>query len=299
MSLHHWRTPLYSHERANPPRSSYVTAGEKPLFSVEIVEESEHDVNTNDEMLRSFHQDYDTEAYDASTYSSNSSLMPHYYHLKEEIPQAVDFHSASHLPSVFVSPSLHQEFEQVIEDPMQFSAVDYSSGLSFPLGISPEDGNVFMPNPFKFGCEHDKVPLGQSNLQMDNLLSATPTNTTIYALTASDDTSSPSDRGMSRATRIQSSLDILRAGRISPVEFLTEVLDVTNPRSAQFRGKLYSKTNKRLDDLLDKIIEDPMGEMMIEDWFRKYDSRKKDATCEKENILSGLGSGNAQYYRRY
>ncbi|KAJ3864064.1 hypothetical protein EV359DRAFT_64307 [Lentinula novae-zelandiae] len=304
MSLHHWRTPLYSHERAAPSRSSYVTAGEKPLFSILNTEDLEHrhcdGIEANDELWRSFRRDHSTESFNSDTYSSNSSFTlhdnPHKGESEEEVP-SVGFKNASNLPSsAFISPtsSLHQVFEQTLESSMQSTLIDYPPGFFFSLGIGPEDGTMFMHDPFKFDYEHDKIPLSQDNLQMVNADSATSANsTTLHNSTAPDDSASlslnratstvpddsasfslPSERGMSRAIRIQSSLDILRTGRISPVEFLTELLDVTNPRSAQFRGKLYSKTNKRVDDLLDKIVEDPMGEAMIEDWFRRYGSRK-------------------------
>ncbi|KAJ4463979.1 hypothetical protein C8J55DRAFT_494091 [Lentinula edodes] len=304
MSLHHWRAPLYSHERAAPSRSSYVTAGEQPLFSILTTEDLEHrhcdGIEANDELWRSFRRDHSTESYNSDAYSSNSSFTlhdnPHKGESEEEVP-SVGFKNASNLPpSAFISPtsSLHQVFEQTLESSMQSTLIDYPSGFFFSLGIGPEDGTMFMHDPFKFDYEHDKIPLGQDNLQMVNADSATSANsTTAHNSTAPDDSASPSlkratftapddsasfslpsERGMSRAIRIQSSLDILRTGRISPVEFLTELLDVTNPRSAQFRGKLYSKTNKRVDDLLDKIVEDPMGEAMIEDWFRRYGSRK-------------------------
>ncbi|KAJ3811684.1 hypothetical protein F5876DRAFT_75571 [Lentinula aff. lateritia] len=338
MSLHHWRTPLYSHERAAPSRSSYVTAGEKPLFSILTTEDLEHGhcdgIEANDELWRSFRRDDRTESYNSDTYSSNSSFTLHDNPHKgesEEMP-SVGFENASNIPSsAFISPasSLHQVLEQTLESSMQSTLIDYPSGFFLSLGIGPEDGTMFMHDPFKFDYEHDKIPLSQDNLQIVNADSATSTNsTTIDNFTAPDDSASlslnratstnftihnstapddsasfslPSERGMSRAIRIQSSLDILRTGRISPVEFLTELLDVTNPRSAQFRGKLYSKTNKRVDDLLDKIVEDPMGEAMIEDWFRRYGSRKRDSassiSCGKENILPGTGLGNAQYYR--
>ncbi|KAF8828208.1 hypothetical protein HHX47_DHR4000903 [Lentinula edodes] len=312
MSLHHWRTPLYSHERAAPSRSSYVTAGEKPLFSILTTEDLEHrhcdGIEANDELWRSFRRDHSTESYNSDTYSSNSSFTLHdNYHKgesEEEMPP-IGFENASNLPSsAFISPtsSLHQVFEQTLESSMQSTLIDYPSGFFFSLGIGPEDDTMFMHDPFKFDYAQDKIPLGQDNLQMVNEDSAISTNsTTVHNSTAPDDSASlslnratsanfnihnstapddsasfslPSERGMSRAIRIQSSLDILRTGRISPVEFLTELLDVTNPRSAQFRGKLYSKTNKRVDDLLDKIVEDPMGEAMIEDWFRRYGLRK-------------------------
>ncbi|KAJ4479869.1 hypothetical protein C8R41DRAFT_498699 [Lentinula lateritia] len=304
MSLHHWRTPLYSHERAAPSRSSYVTAGEKPLFSILNTEDLEHrhcdGIEANDELWRSFRRDHSTESFNSDTYSSNSSFTlhdnPYKGESEEEVP-SVGFKNASNLPSsAVISPtsSLHQVFEQTLESSMQSTLIDYPSGFFFSLDIGPEDGTMFMHDPFKFDYEHDKIPLSQDNLQMVNADSATSANsTTLHNSTAPDDSASlslnratstvpddsasfslPSERGMSRAIRIQSSLDILRTGRISPVEFLTELLDVTNPRSAQFRGKLYSKTNKRVDDLLDKIVEDPMGEAMIEDWFRRYGSRK-------------------------
>ncbi|KAJ3992374.1 hypothetical protein F5050DRAFT_1811554 [Lentinula boryana] len=307
MSLHHWRTPLYSHERAAPSRSSYVTAGEKPLFSVSTAEELEQkqcgNIDPSHTLLLPCPQDQNTEASTMSPRYSGSMTLLHHFPFKDEteVNSTVGFCSAPLSSSVFLSPaSLHQEFDEPMQGPMQVDPIDHPFGITFPLGVVPEDVTVFMPDPFKFESdyEHDKTPL---SLQLADLVSVIPTNSLVCSSTASEDfASSPSERGISRTNRIQSSLDILRAGRISPVEFLTEVLDVTNPRSAQFRGKLYSKTNKRLDDLLDKIVEDPMGEAMVEDWFRRHGSRKRDSTTltagGKENVLYNMGN---QYYHRH
>ncbi|KAJ3980079.1 hypothetical protein F5890DRAFT_787659 [Lentinula detonsa] len=305
MSLHHWRTPLYSHERAAPSRSSYVTAGEKPLFSVSTAEEPEQQICGNIDpsrtLLLPYPQDQNTETSTASPRHSGSMTLLQHYPFEDvtEVNSTVGFCSAPLSSSVFIS-SLHQEFEEPMGGHMQVDPIDHSFGISFPTGVVPEDAIVFMPDPFKLESDygHDKTPL---SLQLADLVSVIPTNPLVCSSTASEDlASSPSERGMSRTNRIQSSLDILRAGRISPVEFLTEVLDVTNPRSAQFRGKLYSKTNKRLDDLLDKIVEDPMGEAMVEDWFRRHGPKKRDSTTltagGKENVLYKMGN---QYYHRH
>ncbi|KAJ3774309.1 hypothetical protein FB446DRAFT_729596 [Lentinula raphanica] len=301
--------PTSSHERAAPSRSSYVTADENPTFSVSTEEYDDQCENfqaqdTGSEELLPTPQDHDTEAINSFHLCSESlawlSRSPQGDTVLEDPTGLGD---ASHLSSSseFISPiSLQQEFEQPMQVPMPLQLIDYSCGLSF--GFVPENDDAFIPNPFTLDYEHEHDKTSESlDMPMTNLDSATPTNANFCDPTASEDLnlSLSVERGMSRTNRIQLSLDILRAGRISPVEFLTEMLDVTNPRSAQYRGKLYSRNNKRLDDLLDKIVEDPMGEVMVQDWFRRHSSRKRSFASStaggKENVLPQTGS---QYYHR-
>ncbi|KAF5390003.1 hypothetical protein D9757_003858 [Collybiopsis confluens] len=111
-----------------------------------------------------------------------------------------------------------------------------------------------------------------------------------------------SSRGLSRSARIEASLNILRDGRINPVDFLAELIDVTNPKSAHTRGKLYSEKDKRLDRLLDKIILDPKGEAKVGDWFRRHALRKSNTptldVVEKENHSPRKGE-TSRLYRPY
>lgn len=77
---------------------------------------------------------------------------------------------------------------------------------------------------------------------------------------------------VSKKETICNILDTLRNAKMSPIQFLTAVLDETDQEYIYFRDAFYTehKSSQRLANFLDVVWESPKGCHMLKDWMRPH-----------------------------
>jgi hypothetical protein len=82
-------------------------------------------------------------------------------------------------------------------------------------------------------------------------------------------------------------IKFLRAGRLSPMDLLSSVLDPRNQVDG-FRAQLFATGDNRLADLLNLVMEDPKGKGKVVDWMRPH---AVDIVCEDiDNEMKDLSA---------
>jgi hypothetical protein len=77
-------------------------------------------------------------------------------------------------------------------------------------------------------------------------------------------------RRMTRPQRVKVALAFLRDGRLSPVDFLIDILDSRRDEFGGYRDGLYKENSTRLGDLMDVIMSDPKGKRKLEEWMELH-----------------------------
>ncbi|KIK70214.1 hypothetical protein GYMLUDRAFT_34705, partial [Collybiopsis luxurians FD-317 M1] len=285
MSQHDWRIPDYKHELASPSLSNSIDSRNSPLFSVWTAEQQAEKIDHDDD-------DLDTPGDDSLVLDTTGEEHSNPFEPSSENPEISLFQDTVSPLLLSTQPTFLQPIPEISTQPAPFGF------LTFPMEtLIAEDYQIALdPQPRNNPLEHNQIFTTQSSPLIDGSSTVHDESVTSYTPNAK----LSSSRGMTRSDRIETSLNILRQGRINPVEFLMELVDVRNPKSAHFRGKLYSKMDKRLDELLDKIVQDPKGKAAIEDWFCKRSLRELPDAVEKENESPRKArEGNSRHYRPY
>jgi hypothetical protein len=71
----------------------------------------------------------------------------------------------------------------------------------------------------------------------------------------------------SRSQRFEDVPDILREGRLSPLDLMVELLDVSNLKYWAYRNELYKEENKKLRQILDLIFSSGLGKEKLKEWM--------------------------------
>lgn len=138
---------------------------------------------------------------------------------------------------------------------------------------SDDEANDFFTN--RPQVPPNMIPIDPLDFPDDPFFSPTSVNDSGIDITlgtpAPKATRSRGNDRLSRHERIQSAIDILRAGRVSPMDFLNAIADAESDRYKMHKKYLYSKNGKaKLRELLDNIMEDKRGKGIILEWMEPH-----------------------------